>query len=398
MKSAKPMVLLVEDDPTTLSVFERVLAREGTLKVATARDGAEGWERARVLRPDVIVSDYEMPQLTGFDLCKRIKADEATKDAMFLMLTAHGDTALKVQGLGLGVDDYLIKPIESAELIARVRAMLRIKSLIDRTRADQAVLAKLHERLEHSFEHLLTLLVHMLDLRVPGAAQRGRRLAVVARALAKRLEIPDRFLQDLEMAARVHEIGRVGESRELAVPNEDAGPVAVGGGGWTYLLDSAAILRQVDRLEPVAELVLYVGEHWDGTGLPGHRRSGQIPLRSRVLRVLIDFFAELESGGAPRMPREALARISRHAGTWYDPAVVAQLAAMVGEIPVPTGSTERHQVAVGTLEPGMVLADDLMTSSGVKLLARGAVITEAMRQIIVRRHLIDPIVGGVWIN
>jgi len=395
--TAPATILLVDDDEATLDVFKRVLAREGNYRVATARDGLEGWECARRMRPDLVISDYEMPLLNGLDLCQRIRTDQATASAMFVVLSAHNDIALKVRGLDLGVDDFLAKPIEVPELIARVRAMLRTKGLLDRTRSDQAMLGELHKRLEHSFEHLLTLLVHLLDLRVPGAAQRGRRLSVVARALALRLEVPERFLRDLDLAARVHEIGRVGESPDIASPAEDAGQVAVGGGTWTYLLDSATILRQVDRLEPVAELVLYVGEHWDGTGLPGHRRAGQIPLRSRILRVLIDFFAALD-GPAHGAPEVAAAEIQRHTGTWYDPSVVAQFEGMVGEIPATDLVPVRHQVVVSALEPGMVLAEDLVTSSGVKLLARGASVTDAMRRIIVRRHLIDPIVGGVWIE
>jgi putative two-component system response regulator len=391
-------ILLVDDDPEALAVFERVLAREGHFRVVTARDGLEGWEKARAVRPDLIVSDYMMPHMDGFELCQRLKADEATASAPFVVLTAHGDVSLKVKGLGLGVDDYLTKPIEIPELVARARAALRIKGLLDRTRADQEALAGLHARLERSFENLTTVLVNMLDLRVPGAAHRGTRLAQMARRLAERLEVPDEYLADLEMAARLHEIGRVGEPHEGPAADEVDVNLTVGGCRWTYLLDSAAMLRQVLRLEPSAELVLRIGEHWDGTGLPAHRRKGQIPLRSRILRVLIDFYALLDSGNGRDVKTEVMAEIARRSGTRYDPAVVAQLEALLADVPSAALPRVRREVLVADLEPGMVLAEDIVTSSGVKLLARGATITEPIRLIILRRHQLDPIVGGVWIQ
>ncbi|HVO34215.1 MAG TPA: response regulator [Gemmatimonadales bacterium] len=397
MKAAAT-ILLVEDDPAALAAFERVLAREGSFRVVTAHDGLEGWEKARAVRPDLIISDYQMPYMDGFELCKRIKADEATAGAPFVVLTAYGETSLKVKGLGLGVDDYLTKPIEMPELIARVRAALRIKGLLDRTRADQEALAALNERLEQSFENLVTVLVHILDLRVPGAAHRGTRLAQMARRMAERLGVPDEYLPDLGMAARLHEIGRVGEPHDGADTDEVGINCLVGGCKWTYLLDAAAMIRQVGRLEPAAELVLQIGEHWDGTGLPAHRRKGQIPLRSRILRVLIDFFALLDAGNGRDVKEQATAEIARHAGTRYDPAVVAQLEAMLVDTPAAALPRKRREVLVTDLEPGMVLAEDIVTSSGVKLLAHGATITDAMRLIILRRHQLDPILGGIWIQ
>lgn len=391
-------ILLVEDDVTTLAVLERVLTRDGSYRVVTARDGREGWTLAQAEKPDLIVSDFEMPLVNGFELCRLVKNDPATASAMFVVLTAYGDVSHKVEGLGLGVDDYLTKPIEVPELVARVRAMLRIKELVDRTRTDQATLGVLHSRLEQSFEHLLTVLVYLLDLRVPGAAQRGQRLAAVARALATRLEVPERYLPDLEMAARLHEIGRVGGPHGQAGGADADRPVMVGEASWTYLLDAATILRQVDRLEPVAELVQQMGENWDGTGLPGHRRQGQIPLRSRILRVLVDFFALLGERSGVGALEDVSPRIAQHAGTWYDPSVVAQLEVLIAEAPATSLAHPSRQVLVSSLAKGMVLGKDLVTSSGVKLLARGATLTEAMREIIVRRHLIDPIVGGVWVE
>lgn len=386
-------ILIVEDEPFTLAAVRLLLSREGEFRIETAADGREGWERAQALLPDLIVSDLSMPEMDGLELCRLVKADPVTAGTMFVMLTAHNDTGHKVEGLDAGVDDFMAKPAEPAEFIAKIRAMLRIKGLHDRLRANQHSLALLNEQLEESFDQLLHLLVHFLDLRVPGAAARGWRIAAFARRLAERLEVPVEFHAEMLMAAHVFEIGRIGE------PERGAGAYSgVGGEPWRYLLDSAVILQQVERLRPVAELVAAIGENWDGTGLPRHQRMGQIPLRVRMLRVVIDFFAALERPGGPGTPKEALERIARHSGTRFDPLVVAQLAAVLAETPGEEFSSGKRHVAVEDLAEGMVLADDLVTSSGVKLLAQGCTLTKATRNIIVRRHEIDPIVYGAWVR
>ena len=390
-------ILLVEDDPPTLAMVRKMIAREGAFRVETAVNGREGWARARALLPDLIISDFEMPEMNGFELCQRVKADPATAGTMFVVLTAHADTAHKVQGLDVGVDDYMAKPVEPAEFIAKIRAMLRLKTLHDRLRASHLTLAQLNEQLKESFEQLLQLLVHFLDLRVPGAAARGRRVSGIAKRIAERMEVPPEFVPDLITAAQVCEVGRIGAADRNGAGREFGGP-GIGAGGWRYLVDSAVILEQVERIKPVAELVQAIGEHWDGTGLPRHERMGQIPLRSRILRVAIDFLVAIEAPEVAGDPHDAFARIARHAGTYYDPAVVAQLEATLGERPGEKWDSGKRQVSVEALEEGMVLADDLLTSSGVKLLTTGSAITKAMRNVIQRRHQIDPIVYGVWVR
>lgn len=107
------------------------------------------------------------------------------------------DTSLKVRGLNLGVDDYLTKPIEIPEPIARVRASLRIKRLQDELRNGKSELERLHGELGDSFDGLLHLLIHLVDLGLPGAADRGRRLTALARQVGERFEVPVELLADL---------------------------------------------------------------------------------------------------------------------------------------------------------------------------------------------------------
>ncbi len=142
-------LLLVEDSSTMRRMIAAWLQQEG-YEVATAGDGREGLEKAREVAPELIVTDFEMPELDGPGLCRALKADEALRSIPVLMLTTLGATESKVQGLDAGADDYIEKPKspqEVPEIFARIRAQLRIadlrRELADRNRLLELAQAKL---------------------------------------------------------------------------------------------------------------------------------------------------------------------------------------------------------------------------------------------------------------
>lgn len=391
--TAVSTVLLVDDDPTTLAHFHAVLAHEPALRVATAVNGKDGLARARELHPDLIISDYQMPEMDGFEFCRHVKNDPSLTGVLFVVLSGFTDTALKVRGLNLGVDDYLTKPIEVPELIARVRASLRLKRLQDQLREDKLEVERLHQQLGDSFDGLLHLLIHLIDLGLPGANDRGRRLAKLTRQMAERFEVPAELIEDLEVAAQLHEIGKVVDAAHHAsgAPQQP---------DWHYAVVSSSLLEQVPRLKGAAELIGGMFENWDGTGMPNHFVSGQIPLRARILRVAVDFYRRVDGDGKQggRDPSGTIEEMRQHQSTWYDPLALVHLESLVLDRPKEEWQATRTQIGVDQLVIGMVLAADLTTSSGVKLLAKGTTITRSMLDVIERRHLADPIIDGVWIR
>jgi len=125
-------ILVVEDDPSIRELTERGLQQAG-FEVLTAATGTEGLERFRADHPDALVLDVMLPGIDGLEVCKAIRADSATP---VVMLTARSDTLDVVVGLESGADDYVTKPFEMAELIARVRASLRRASRSDHGHGD----------------------------------------------------------------------------------------------------------------------------------------------------------------------------------------------------------------------------------------------------------------------
>jgi len=146
-------ILVVDDNPTNLAVISQALRTEGW-QVRIAVDGEDALSKVAQNPPELILLDVQMPGIDGFEVCKRLKADEATSDIPIIFMTALSDTDSKVKGLALGAVDYIAKPFEQQEAIARVRVHLQLRHLTqtleeqvrDRTQA----LSQALEELQHS--------------------------------------------------------------------------------------------------------------------------------------------------------------------------------------------------------------------------------------------------------
>ena len=127
MSDARGLVLVVDDERDLRTLLEFNLRQAG-YQVAQAATGAEALSRARSLRPQVIVLDLNLPDVSGADVCRLLKSDEATRGIPILMLTARGSEADRIAGLELGADDYVGKPFSVREVLLRVEAVARRSS------------------------------------------------------------------------------------------------------------------------------------------------------------------------------------------------------------------------------------------------------------------------------
>ena len=122
--SQTPRILLVDDEPGLRTAVQAYLEEEG-FQVTTAVDGEDGWEKAQKMIPDVIISDVMMPRCDGYGLLKKIREDERLGGTPVIFLTAKGMTADRTQGYQAGVDDYMPKPFDPDELVARVKNVVQ---------------------------------------------------------------------------------------------------------------------------------------------------------------------------------------------------------------------------------------------------------------------------------
>ncbi len=113
-------ILIVEDDRHIVTLVRYVLEREG-YQIRVARDGVEGLEIAREFRPDLVVLDLNMPRMDGVEMCRRLKAEQ---NPLVIFLTVHTEREAMARGYRAGADDYMVKPFELEDLMARIKALL----------------------------------------------------------------------------------------------------------------------------------------------------------------------------------------------------------------------------------------------------------------------------------
>lgn len=121
-------ILIIDDDPAIQILLKRTLHNQG-YEVSVASNGEEGLAQARKLRPGLVLCDWNMPRMNGLEVCRQVKATPELSTTMFVLLTSRNSVEDRVKGLDAGADDFLSKPIEMAELEARVRANLRLHEL-----------------------------------------------------------------------------------------------------------------------------------------------------------------------------------------------------------------------------------------------------------------------------
>src|SRR3990170_818916 len=152
-----PKILVVDDTPRNVKLLADLLGVKG-YAVVTAASGAEALQKVEAERPDLVLLDVVMPGMSGYDVCRKFRENPATSVLPVVMVTALDPNQERVKGLEAGADDFLTKPINQAELLARIRSLLRIKEFHDTVQAQAAQLAEWNQTLEQRVQDQVTQL------------------------------------------------------------------------------------------------------------------------------------------------------------------------------------------------------------------------------------------------
>ncbi|HET7226457.1 MAG TPA: response regulator [Candidatus Eisenbacteria bacterium] len=161
--AAETRVLVVEDDTFFQRVLHKRLAAEG-YQVYAANDGREGMKAIVSFEPDLVISDWMMPEVDGLELCQSVKTGLGDSAPYFILLTAKGEISNRLLALDTGADDYLVKPCDQGELMARVRAGLRIVLLTQELRHTVDDLKRANEDLQTTREQVVRLEQELLPI------------------------------------------------------------------------------------------------------------------------------------------------------------------------------------------------------------------------------------------
>src|SRR5216684_2958318 len=310
-----PSVLVVDDSAANRELIEACLA-DVECRVRLAGDGPSALAAIESSAPDLVLLDVQMPGMDGYTVCKRIKANPALRLVPVVMITALDRSEDRVMALESGADDFMSKPVERLELVARVRSALRLKAVYDRLDSAEQVIFSLAAAVEAKDSYI---------------ERHTNRVAESARYLGSRMGLPDGDLDALYRGGIIHDIGKIG------VP--DAVLLKPGSLNADELVLMRAhpeigenIVRPLRSGSDLLPIVRHHHEAFDGRGYPDGLRGTAIPLLARIVAVC-DAFDALTNDRPYRSrlsEREAIAILTGGAGRQWDPQLVSLF---TGEIP-----------------------------------------------------------------
>jgi putative two-component system response regulator len=264
-----PRVLVVDDNPDTMTLMQELLETQG-YSVVTVEDAMQAEIEIHRELPDLILSDVIMPGKSGYELCRELKADPATRLIPFVLITGLADREDKLRGIEAGADDFLNKPIFSEELFARVNSLLRLKEFTD--------------ELENA-ESVLCTLGLSVESRDPYTEGHCERLAASAANLGRHLGLDEASIVALRRGGYLHDLGKIAVPDEILKKGSNLTPEE-----WTVMklhpITGENICRPLKSLRLVLPIIRHHHEHSDGSGYPDGLRNNEIPLLPRVLQVV----------------------------------------------------------------------------------------------------------------
>jgi putative two-component system response regulator len=288
-QSNQPAILVVDDSPENIRLISEVLNRQGdSYAIYSARDGYEAIEFVKTIVPDLIMLDVVMPGMDGFEVCRAIKDDPQTRLVPVVMITALDSQQDRLRGLDAGVDDFISKPFNVYELLARVKNLLKLRSYIN--------------ELEHA-EQVIFSLARAVEAKDEYTEGHCERLSVIAQYVGEELNFSAADQLILKRGGILHDIGKIAIDDSILLK---PGPLTEA----QYEIIKAHpvigenICRPLKTLQPVLPVIRYHQERFNGSGYPEGLKGDEIPIHARIIGI-VDCYDALTT---ERPYREALSK------------------------------------------------------------------------------------------
>jgi putative two-component system response regulator len=309
-----PVVLVVDDGAANRELIEACLAGIDC-EIRTAEDGRTALSMIQDDAPDLVLLDVQMPGMDGYEVCARIKTGPRGALLPVVMITALDQTHDRVMALEAGADDFMSKPVERVELVARVRSALRLKALYDTL---------------DSVDQVIFSLAAAVEAKDSLTEKHTQRVGECARLLGARMNLPEADLDALYRGGIIHDIGKIGLPDSILLkpaPLDADEQIRM----RTHPIIGESIVRPLRSGNSLLPIIRHHHERYDGTGYPDRLRGEQIPRLARIVSVCDAYDSMVND--RPYRPRrstaEAVAILSNGAGAQWDPKVVILLASQV---------------------------------------------------------------------
>src|SRR5579859_7983877 len=308
-------ILVADDQPANRELLEELLMAHGFTVISVA-DGGEVIQELSRTQIDLVLMDVMMPHLTGFQACEKIKDNPDTALIPIILITALSDRQDRIEGIKVGADDFLTRPVDRTELLARVRSLLRLKQRTDELERAESVLFSLARSIEG---------------KDPYTHGHCERLADYSARLGAQLGLPEDQITALRRAGIVHDVGKIAVPDAILLK-----PGRLTSEEWKIIREHPAVGERIcaplKSFRFVLPIIRHHHEKLDGSGYPDGLRSEAIPVTARVLQI-VDVYDALTTDRPYKKAfsiTDALRTMKEEVEKgWWDPRIFDQFEQLV---------------------------------------------------------------------
>lgn len=359
-------ILVVDDIPENITVLNEILKSEYSVIAATSGSKALAISQSRN-PPDLILLDIVMPDMDGYEVCTRLKSDKKTLGIPVIFVTTKNEIMDEYRGFEVGAVDYVTKPVSPPIVKARVRTHLSLST----------AQRDLRELLSKTLMGSVRIMTDILSFASPEIFDQATRLKRYARRIAEFLELPE--IWRFEMAAALSHIGCVALPPNVRdrmhspekMKKEDRKIFE------THPSIGKDLLEKIPRLENIARMIEGQLKPFGQKKLLGEPKQwDEILMGSQILKVITDFDTLVLEG---QPPLKAMDRMRQKTGEYIPQLLAAMLSVVEMD-----GAIAERTLHLEDLRPGMVLLEDIISQSGVKLIKRGSELSDNLINLLLR--------------
>jgi putative two-component system response regulator len=328
-------ILLIDDKKENLELLDRFLMADG-YKIRTALSAKAAFFSISARIPDLILLDIDMPEMDGFEVCKKLKDDEHTKDIPIIFISAHSDTEAKITAFQLGGIDYIPKPFANEEVIARVRIHLKLidyqHHLENKIQEGLEQIQSLNDELEVTQKEMIVTLGTIMETRDPDTGKHVVRVAKYSKLIAELYGLSPEEVDLVYKASPFHDAGKV------AIPDKILNkPAKFTPEEWeimkTHSMRGYEIFKNAKK--PILKMAAIIAkehhEYWNGKGYPDGLAQEQIHIAGRIV-ILADVLDALTSKRVYKDSwdfKESVDFIKEQSGEMFEPKIVELFSANI---------------------------------------------------------------------
>ena len=289
MPDKNPKILIVDDEEKNVKLIIAILKNYG-YEFETAKNGLEAIEKTKAFAPDLILLDIMMPEMDGYEACRRLKENSETQHIPVVMVTALADRDSRIRGLESGANDFLTKPVDSTEITLRTKNLLRVKEFEDFLKHHNEILeAEVKERtaeLRGSYIDTIDRLTVVAEYKDEDTANHIKRVGIYCSLIAKNFGWAVDDVETILYASPMHDIGKVGIPSDILLKPAKLNPEEFSLMKTHTTIGGRILAGSPSKILQMAEkIALSHHERWTGGGYPKGLKGEEIPIEGRIMNI-----------------------------------------------------------------------------------------------------------------